>query len=87
MSDPRAMDVPDDGNVIDPAGIDAIPSDWASIQYTIVIAPHPDNPSLPILKFIQATAAIDASPIYVDDGSGGFEPIYDNDGVPIYASD
>lgn len=87
MTDPTSLRRLAPGKRHDPSSVDAVPSDWATVQYTVVIAAHPDNPALPILKFIPVASSLDASPVYVDDGVGGFEAIYDNDGIPIYGSD
>jgi hypothetical protein len=51
-----------------PGALDALPSDWASVQYVLTIGPHPDDAARPICLWIPATD------IVPDPGGGGFAP-------------
>jgi len=85
MTGPIALKRFPAGTRLAPVAIDALPSDWATVNYTITIAEHPEKPGVPILVFVPTDSTIiSATPIYVSDGAGGYEPVYDSSGNPLY---
>jgi len=75
------------GTRLAPVAIDDIPSDWATVDYMVTIAEHPEKPGVPILVFTPAVATVGAtlSPVTVEDGAGGFLLVFDSDGDVVYA--
>lgn len=55
MTGPIGHKRPPAGTRLAPEYIDALPADWASVDYTVTIAEHPDKPGVAILVFEEAT--------------------------------
>jgi hypothetical protein len=71
VADPKGLKQFPPGVKLAPIAIDAVPSDWADVDYTITIVAHPDLPDQPILKFVVATnIAAQPQPVIEDDGTG-----------------
>lgn len=65
----------------------AVPSDYETVQYVAVPVANPVAGQPALIEWVAASAlgigGADSTPIYIEDGVGGFDAIYDNDGNPI----
>jgi hypothetical protein len=55
MANPIGQDELPAGIAHHPGAMDAVPSDWATTGYFLTIAPHPDDATRPILKWVPAS--------------------------------
>lgn len=92
MPDPKVQKRHAEGVRLAPLSIDAVPADWSTVQYTITIVPHPDLPSVPILKFVEgsgggSTATYAWLYLTAIDPSGNVTLLPDDSGnpIPVYA--
>jgi hypothetical protein len=92
MPTPRALHVLPDGQRFDPTVVDAVPSDWETVDYDIKLRAHPDLPGVAILKFVLAGTSGGSSPTYaylyltgIEGATGNTVIIADETGAPITA--
>lgn len=85
MADPLAQQDLPAGIKQAPNALDDVPSDWATVQYVAVIAPHPDYPDIPILKYVAAGSVGAPQPMLIQDESTGVLGfLLDDAGNPLY---
>ena len=87
MADPRGFFTLPSGVKVDASALDEVPVDWADVEYRVVIAGHPDDPTgTPILKYRAVGLAPTEEPLRAEtEPSGGVGSVRDSDGNLIYA--
>lgn len=92
MSAPTGQSTLPTGLPLAPGALDTLPSDWAEMAdagtpYVAVVQPHDTHADVPVLTFVPFTSVVpgSTSPVTVEDGSGGFAIVFDNDGNVVFA--